>query len=224
MIPPERERIEELAEEIWALTERGECTLARLLDGSKIERPASALAAMVAGGLAESRDGRVSLLPRGVELARAVVRRHRLAEMLFMQVLEIGEPETEAAACQIEHILSGEVTDSVCSFLGHPPHCPHGKEIPRGRCCETSAKEVRPLVTRLADLAAGDSARVVFMTPRSRSSLDRIATLGVVPGAMIRLTQKSPAVVLAVGETLVAVDREIADEIFVRRSAGGGAR
>jgi DtxR family Mn-dependent transcriptional regulator len=117
----------------------------------------------------------------------------------------------------VEHILSSEVTDSVCTFLGHPTHCPHGKAIPRGRCCEILLREVSPLVSRLLDLTVGERARIVFITPHTRKSLDRIATLGVVPGASMRLQQKSPAVVLEVGQTIVALDREIAAEIFVRR-------
>jgi DtxR family Mn-dependent transcriptional regulator len=221
MIAPERERIEELAEEIWALTESGENTFARLVGGSKIEDPSSVFEEMVREGLALRRGESVALSASGEEIARAVVRRHRLAEMLFTQVLALREAETEAAACEMEHILSAEVTDSVCTFLGHPPHCPHGKAIPRGRCCEILLREMSPLVSRLLDLAVGDSARIVFITPQSRRSLDRIATLGVVPGAPVRLKQKSPALVLEVGQTLIALDREVGAEIFVRRSPAG---
>jgi DtxR family Mn-dependent transcriptional regulator len=40
------------------------------------------------------------------------------------------------AACRMEHIIDPEVTDSICSFLGHPRRCPHGKSIPTGDCCD----------------------------------------------------------------------------------------
>jgi DtxR family Mn-dependent transcriptional regulator len=218
MIPPEQERVEEMSEEIWALTESGLNSYERLVNGSKIERPGDVLDGMLRDGLAVRSPGGVELSARGREIASAVVRRHRLAEMLFTQVLELREAVTEQAACEVEHILSSEVTDSVCTFLGHPTHCPHGKTIPRGRCCEILLREVSPLVSRLLDLTVGDRARIVFITPQTRKSLDRIATLGVVPGASMRLQQKSPAVVLEVGQTIVALDREIAAEIFVRRT------
>ena len=45
----------------------------------------------------------------------------------------------------------------------------------------------------------------------------RLSNLGVVPGAVIRLQQKTPAVVLRVGETTLAVEPEFADEIYVKR-------
>ena len=58
------------------------------------------------------------------------------------------------------------------------------------------------------------------MAPDARSRLARLSALGVVPGGHVRLVQKRPSVVLEVGETTLALDREIADEIFVRRLGG----
>jgi putative ABC transport system ATP-binding protein len=74
--------------------------------------------------------------PAGEARARDVIRRHRLAERLFMDVLSIrDEAEIESSACKFEHILSPEVTDRMCTLLGHPDSCPHGSPIPQGRCC-----------------------------------------------------------------------------------------
>jgi putative ABC transport system ATP-binding protein len=74
----------------------------------------------------------------GRDRARRLIRRQRLAETLFTQTFQMHEAEVEAEACYFEHILSPAVTDSICSFLGHPPACPHGKPIPRGACCATA--------------------------------------------------------------------------------------
>ncbi|PWT93024.1 MAG: DtxR family iron dependent repressor, partial [Acidobacteria bacterium] len=35
----------------------------------------------------------------------------------------------------LEHIISPDVAEKICSFLGHPQLCPHGHDIPPGRCC-----------------------------------------------------------------------------------------
>jgi DtxR family Mn-dependent transcriptional regulator len=71
-----------------------------------------------------------------MDRARIVIRRHRLAERLFIDVLSIrDEHEVEESACKFEHILSPEVTDSMCALLGHPTECPHGSPIPPGECC-----------------------------------------------------------------------------------------
>jgi Mn-dependent DtxR family transcriptional regulator len=87
-------------------------------------------------GLVELRGAEVAFTPRGEERARSVIRRHRLAERLFMDVLAIrDEGAIEKNACTFEHILSAEVTDRICTFLGHPRTCPHGSPIPEGECC-----------------------------------------------------------------------------------------
>ncbi len=87
-------------------------------------------------GLVAVTGSRVGFTPEGEARARNVIRRHRLAERLFMDVLSIhDEPTVESNACQFEHILSPEVTDRICTFLGHPTTCPHGSLIPPGDCC-----------------------------------------------------------------------------------------
>jgi len=87
-------------------------------------------------GLVTVVDGEERFTPAGEERARNVIRRHRLAERLFMDVLSIrDEVEVESSACKFEHILSEDVTDRICTLLGHPVECPHGSPIPRGECC-----------------------------------------------------------------------------------------
>lgn len=74
---------------------------------------------------------------RGHKRAQDVIRRHRLAERLFVETLHVdNEAEIEQQACKFEHILSPEATDRICSFLGHPSTCPHGSPIPAGICCK----------------------------------------------------------------------------------------
>jgi DtxR family Mn-dependent transcriptional regulator len=162
--------------------------------------------------------GRVALTAEGERRARDVVRRHRLTERLFHDLLELSEAATESQACEFEHILSPEATESVCTLLGHPPTCPHGKPIPRGPCCGILQKTVRPLVTGLPNFDLGTPARIVFIAPRFHDRMDRLAALGVIPGSEIRLHQRSPSYVIEVGETTIALDPEIAGEIFVRRA------
>ena len=158
----------------------------------------------------------LELLPPGEERARGIVRRHRLAEILFTEVLEVDRAEAEASACELEHILSERVVDRVCTFLGHPPKCSHGKPIPQGSCCRVFEKRIDPLTVRLADLVPGKGGKIVFIAPRSQSRLNRLAVLGIVPGTNVILVQKKPAVVLSAGETSIAIEDEMAREIWVR--------
>ena len=81
-----------------------------------------------------ARRRQVDFTPKGEERARSVIRRHRLAERLFMDVLAIrDEGSIETNACTFEHILSPEVTDRICAFLGHPRDLPARQPDPAGR-------------------------------------------------------------------------------------------
>jgi DtxR family Mn-dependent transcriptional regulator len=77
--------------------------------------------------------------------------------------------------------------------------------------------EVKPLVVRLDHCVAGERGTVSLISSRSPERLKRLGTLGVTPGAAVRLKQKRPAYVLEVGETTLALEKELAAEIFLKR-------
>jgi len=207
------QQLEELLQKIWWLREKN-ISEESALDRS--EFPESWLVEAEARALIRREQGQVRLTDAGAEMAQGVVRRHRLAEVLFSQVLEVPEGEGEAQACEFEHILSPAVTDKICAFLGHPEACPHGKPIPRGKCCEDYRGQMQPLITRLSRAPVGAEGVVVMISPKYHSRLDRLQALGINPGVRLRLHQKKPAIIVQVDETTVALDPPIADEIFFR--------
>lgn len=213
----EERHLEELLEKLWTLREEGTCEESAL---DSREFPEGWLAEAEARSLIRRREGRAELTDTGETMARNVVRRHRLAELLFSQVLEVSENEGEAQACEFEHVLSPAVTDKICTFLGHPVACPHGKPIPPGACCREFRDQVQPLVCRLSRAPMGAQGVVVMISPRYHSRLDRLQALGITPGARLRLHQKKPAVVVQVDETTVALEPDIAEEIFLRLEPG----
>ncbi len=86
-------------------------------------------------------DRMIYFTEKGRKRAEDIIRRHRLAEQLFMRTFRVvDEQEVAEQACRFEHILSPEATDSICSFLGHPRTCPHGSLIPAGDCCLTAKR------------------------------------------------------------------------------------
>jgi DtxR family Mn-dependent transcriptional regulator len=213
----EKERIDEALELLWVLAEEGHSDLKRFKlssDDSDIE----ALVGMLKGEeLAILSDSEISLTDKGADLAKALIRRHRLAERLFTDIFDLPKNAIEEDACKMEHILSQELTDSVCTFLGHPPLCPHGKPIPRGECCKKYSVDVRPVVVRLPDFEVGQEGKIVFITPAEASRIGRLSSIGIIPGTIIRLLQRKPSVVLQMDETTIAIDPELAKEIFVKK-------
>jgi len=213
----EEDRVDELLELIWTLREKGVTDLDRLLETTKDAEANFILRLMIKDGLFDMENNRMVFKDRGEEKAKEIIRRHRLTERLLSEIFEMSEEEVEEEACKFEHILSPGVTESVCTFLGHPPTCIHGKPIPRGECCSKFKKEMKPLVIPLEELGLGEEGRIVFIAPKSHQRLDRLSTLGIVPGSIIRMHQKNPSHVLQLGETTLALDREIVKDIYVKR-------
>lgn len=211
------QRIEEVLERLWTLREQGAAARPGL-DGEVFDfDPSGALAEAIRRGWIAVRHDGLELAAAGEERAAGVIRRHRLAERLLFDVIHVDTAAMEAGACELEHshILSEEATDRVCAFLGHPPTCPHDRPIPRGSCCEKFTREVLPLVTPLSQGSIGADYRIVFIASRSHRRLDRLCALGVVPGSLLRLHQRLPAFIVQVGGTDIALEPEIAADIFV---------
>lgn len=130
------EVFDEILEQVWILKEDGFEPRSETIAVPDVIDTRSALISMSELGLITlAEDGRIGFSTKGESRAEVIIRRHRLAEKLFFEKFEMDEQQAESNACQLEHILSREVTDSVCSFLGHPKACPHNKPIPRGECC-----------------------------------------------------------------------------------------
>jgi len=210
---------EEVLEFIWSQREEGSDSVKELLAIEEVaeEADASTLEKMRSNGLVKISGDTIQLTAEGEKLAEAAIRRHRLAERLLTEVLFVDEESLEKNACSFEHTLSPEVTDSICTLLGHPPTCPHGLPIPRGACCIKSKGEIKPIVQQLSVLDVGDRGRIIFIASNSHMRLDKLGTLGIVPGSNIRVHQKKPAFVIQLGETTLALDPEIIKEIYVKK-------
>jgi DtxR family Mn-dependent transcriptional regulator len=152
----------------------------------------------------------------GLKEAESVVRRHRLAERLMADVLDIQDNLLEKNACQFEHLLLEEVEENVCTLLGHPRECPHGKPIPIGPCCKRAALEVKSVVLPLCELSSGDKGRVAYLRTGNSQRLQKLLTLGILPGVEVEMLQRFPSFVFRIGHSQMAVDREMAEGIQIR--------
>ena len=216
ILKTQEDRIDELLELIWTLREKGVDDLDSLLKQTSDPEARSVLQQMAKMDLFTLEGDSLKLKEKGEALAEGIIRRHRLTERLLMELFELSKEEAEAEACKLEHLLSPAVTDSVCTFLGHPPVCPHGKPIPKGACCKKLTREVHPLIQPLSDLGLGRTGKVVFITTKVKGHLEPLSSLGIVPGTVIQMKQRRPAYVIQVGEMSVALDEQIVREIFVK--------
>lgn len=158
-------------------------------------------------------DGIISLSITGKHLGKSLVRKHRIAEKVMADLFLADMDEMEELADQIEHVMSDEVEDNICRILGHPENCPHNNPIPEGDCCEKLDKDNS---IALVNCDNGFYGEVSYIKTDDGKKLQKIMNLGLIPGSKIQLIQKFPNFVFQLGNTQLAVDRELANEIFVK--------
>lgn len=163
----------------------------------------------------DSKD-RVTTTPEGQRLADQIIRRHRLAERLIVDVLVLKNIDSlEESACDLEHVMTEELADSICTLLGHPRSCPHGRPIPPGACCSEKRTRIKSLICSLNDLETGETGRIAYISTEDHYRLDQLTSMGLFPGTRVTVHQKQPALVILFDETTLALDQEIAGEIRV---------
>ena len=164
-------------------------------------------------------DDKVRFLSKGEREFLSLIRRHRLAERLMHDVLDYKDEDgSEEIVCKMEHIINEEVADSICTLLGHPTTCPHGRPIPPGRCCDLKQYKIVPLISPLNRLSPGEDGVVAFISTSDHAKTDRLAAMGIIPGLKIKLHQLKPAVVIMFDETVLSMDEDYAEIIFIRRN------
>jgi len=156
-------------ERLWCLDETGKNTRGAVCDSD-----AKLFQSFIGKGFITLEGEVFKFTEKGYPYAQGVVRRRRLTEVLLHNVLELSLNVAETSACKIEHIINEEVTDSICTFLGHPVQCPHGKPIPRGGCCKERKDHLKPLIEPLKNLSVDikEEAMVIADAPMTMSPDD----------------------------------------------------
>jgi DtxR family Mn-dependent transcriptional regulator len=210
--------IVEVLEAVWTNEEKGSASSESVAADAKTRVTEELLSECEREGyLIRRGGGELKLTSRGRQVAEEVIRRHRLAERLVVDVIGLTLEESEADACEFEHLLARGVTDAICTLLGHPRLCPHYHPIPEGDCCRKTETQVNPVVSSLDRLNIGQEARVAYISAPHFPRIQKLSSLGISPGATIRVHQRFPAFVIECDETQIALDSEIARDIYVWR-------
>lgn len=211
---------DEILERIWTQLEgdRGAVDLSRVLDLQELAAAPGELRELVDSGLLRRSGGgeQLTLTEGGLEAARDIVRRHRLAERLLADLLDVRGAQLDDSACQFEHLLHRDINEKVCILLGHPRTCPHGKPIPPGACCEEGRVLRERIVSALVDMHPGERGTITYLHTHRHDILQKLLALGLLPGAPVELIRTFPSYVFRLGETEYAVDKEIAGSVYVR--------
>ena len=165
-----------------------------------------------------TREGRrLSLTESGRSLAEKVVRKHRLAERLLVDVIGLEWHKVHREAGRWEHVISDDVEARLIELLGDPATCPHGNPIP-GSHSPAPAVATRPL----ADVGEGETVRLVRISEEVEMNLGSLELLdqgGFIPGAVARVGGRAPEGTLAVtvdgGTESIRVSRDLSSRLFV---------
>lgn len=206
------DRAQEILESLWG-HEDGESRQPMKLG---IAQGEPEIEELVKFGFIKLHDDKISLTEKGRMEGEKIVRRHRLAERLFTDVLDFKKDIIHSVSCKFEHLLHENMEDNICILLGHPRTCPHGRRIPPGECCKKLEKHAGKVVASLATLSAKQKGKVAYIQTRDPKQLQKLMAMSILPGLSITLLQTFPSFVFQIGQSQFAIDKELAENIYVR--------
>lgn len=178
---------------IYELEERGErVTTSKLADRLAVASPS--VTAMLKRLHSQTRPFVEHTPHRGVVLtgegrqrALAVIRRHRLLETFFCEVLGFTWDEVHEEAERLQHSISERLEQRIAEYLGHPATDPHGDPIPSkdGQIAESA-------YVTLSDVEPGSVVRVSRVSDEQSEVLRYLSSLGIEPGVTLTLVEKAP--------------------------------
>jgi DtxR family Mn-dependent transcriptional regulator len=208
--------VEEYLEAIYSLEEDGvEVIRARLAE--RLAHSAPSVSEMVQRlhdeGYVEVRGRTISLTAKGRSRAESVVRKHRLAERLLVDIIGLPWSKVHSEAGRWEHVISDEVEERLVALLGSPGTCPHGNPIPGAGRPRT---DLKPLST----VVEGDQVRVERVLETVEGDLDSLTWLdgnGLRPGSDALVETRAPdgTLTLAVDGRTVSLGPTLAARLFV---------
>lgn len=161
--------------------------------------------------LGDSRD--IDLTPRGRGLAESMIRKHRLAARMVVDLLDVPLHEVDAEAHMLEHALSDTLEKRIQARLDNPKTDPFGQPIPG-----SGYREPRGVVT--LDNAPTGKRLIVDRIPEDDAEL--VAYLhesGVLPGVEVEVSDVAPyrgVVTLRIGDETAVLGYNVSSEIRLR--------
>jgi DtxR family Mn-dependent transcriptional regulator len=171
-------------------------------------------------------DRHLQLTAEGSALATRVMRKHRLAERLLIDVIGLDWEQAHVEACRWEHVMSEEVERRLVELLEHPTESPYGNPIPGLDELGDTANDdvftaglvplhqavddtaIRVIVRRIAEPVQAD---VTLMADMHRA--------GIRPGAVVTVKTSHGGVLVASGHETVELSIEHASHVFVAAPA-----
>jgi len=162
------------------------------------------------GALIFDPDGYLILTPLGKDTGGRVMRKHRILECFFSEMLGMSPDTASEEACTLEHGVSDDTIERLGRYIRSPGMrvCPGGLQTRKRRQGST-----------VIECSEGDE--LVVSCIRCDGPDARLGDLGILPGEHIRLVRRIPrnGVVIRVKGCDIALSEEIASSILVERTS-----
>jgi len=172
-------------------------------------------------------DRHLELTDKGRELATSVMRKHRLAERLLVDIIGLPWEEVHAEACRWEHVMSEDVERRLMQVLDNPTVSPFGNPIPGLNVLgmeQARTDHDGTNLVRLTELPAGNSVAVVVrqLTEHVQGDaalIGRLKEAGVVPNArvMVKTSLGGDVTIVVSGHENVELPHEMAHAVKVEK-------
>ena len=144
------------------------------------------------GLIVVERDRSLSLTAEGRKLATAVMRKHRLAERLLTDVLQLDIAKVHEEACRWEHVMSDEVERRVVAVLEDPSRSPFGNPIPSledigGRSANHDQQGTRAIDLNLREPATVKVVQISEILQQGTEVQHPVVSLGSLVGQTVTL-------------------------------------
>ncbi len=169
-------------------------------------------------------DRHLEFTDQGRRLATRVMRKHRLAERLLIDVIGLEWEDVHAEACRWEHVISETVERRLLDLLDHPTVSPYGNPIPG--LSELGGERMEETfltgVEALADVADDGEQRVIVGRIAEPIQTDEVLMsalrrVGALPGNVLTVARSLSGVMVASGGESAEIDADAASHLFVRR-------
>jgi DtxR family Mn-dependent transcriptional regulator len=166
-------------------------------------------------------DRHLALTEDGRNHAIAVMRKHRLAELLLVNVIGMPYEEAHEEACRWEHVMSDAVEKRVYELLNRPTRSPYGNPIPGLDALDSDVTESDANGSGERNLAfPGLSGEVVVRricesVQTDSEVLRQLHAAGIDPGTKVNVAQERDGVRIDQGEEQIRLPREVASRVFV---------
>ena len=169
-------------------------------------------------------DRHLELTEAGMHAATRVMRKHRLAERLLVDVIGLDWAEVHEEACRWEHVMSESVERRLLELLDHPTESPYGNPIPGlAELGEDAAEDFMAGVSALSDAAGSEAAQVQVRRISEEMQKDAelmsvLRRVGAQPGESVAVIATPDGVLLGSGGESAEIMTEAAQHIFVHRA------